>query len=180
MSLGNLPDYVRTNVNSIKLVALCKEDDFVHEKVYGKIVEDLQILRSEGIIIGSEIIKGSLAFVCGDNLGSHALGGFTENFSSVRYMCRFCLISREEFEFSGGAAGSYPERTINSYNTALQELENTLDDNYEGGKFHSVFNKLSNYHICDPGIPPCLGHDLFEGIVAYDLKIYIDYFIKKK
>lgn len=29
-------------------------------------------------------------------------------------------------------------------------------------------------------MPPCLGHDLLEGVVAYDLKIYVDYFIQER
>lgn len=102
MSLGNLPGYVRTHINSIKLVALCKKEEFDHEKVYGKIVEDLKILKTDGIQIGDCILKGGLFFVTGDNLGSHGLGGFTENFSTVDYICRFCMMTRNEFESEGG------------------------------------------------------------------------------
>ncbi|KAI2643064.1 hypothetical protein H4Q32_029533 [Labeo rohita] len=31
-----------------------------------------------------------------------------------------------------------------------------------------------------PGLPPCIGHDVFEGVVAYDLYIYLRHFIKEK
>ncbi|XP_056599279.1 uncharacterized protein LOC130417623 isoform X1 [Triplophysa dalaica] len=31
-----------------------------------------------------------------------------------------------------------------------------------------------------PGLPPCLGHDIFEGILSYDLALYLKYFIKQK
>lgn len=62
---------------------------------------------------------------------------------------------------------------------ALEKLEDTLDLHYEGIKFNSVFKKLDHFHVCNPGLPPCLGHDLFEEVVTYDLKIYIDYFVKK-
>ncbi|CAM4558223.1 unnamed protein product [Leuciscus chuanchicus] len=34
--------------------------------------------------------------------------------------------------------------------------------------------------LFQPGLPPCIGHDLFEGVVAYDLAIYLRYFIKIK
>ena len=47
-------------------------------------------------------------------------------------------------------------------------------------KFDSVFNSLLYFHVCQPGLPPCIGHDLFEGIVAYDLAIYLKYFVKEK
>lgn len=39
---------------------------------------------------------------------------------------------------------------------------------------------LTYFHICQPGLPPCVGHDVFEGIVAYDLAIYIKYIVKVK
>lgn len=44
----------------------------------------------------------------------------------------------------------------------------------------SVFNSLKYYHVCQPGLPLCIGHDLFEGVVAYDLAIYLQYFVKIK
>ncbi|KYQ53628.1 hypothetical protein ALC60_02135, partial [Trachymyrmex zeteki] len=36
MVIGNVLHYIRCHVNAIKLVALCKETDFVHDIVYGK------------------------------------------------------------------------------------------------------------------------------------------------
>lgn len=47
-------------------------------------------------------------------------------------------------------------------------------------KFDSACNRLNHYHVCSSDLPPCLGHDLFKGIIAYDLKLLIDYFIKNK
>lgn len=48
-----------------------------------------------------------------------------------------------------------------------------------GNKFDSKFNNL-NFHVCQPGQPPCLGHDLFEGVVSYNLALYIRQFITKQ
>lgn len=44
----------------------------------------------------------------------------------------------------------------------------------------SVFNQLQSFHVCNFGLPPCLAHDLFEGVIAYDLKLFIDYFVTKE
>ena len=41
-----------------------------------------------------------------------------------------------------------------------------------------VFNTLKYFHVCQPGLPPCLGHDLFEGIVSSDLALYIIHLVK--
>lgn len=42
-----------------------------------------------------------------------------------------------------------------------------------GVKFDSVFNQLKYFHVCQPGLPPCLGHELFEEIVSVDLAMYM-------
>ncbi|XP_070526491.1 uncharacterized protein [Cardiocondyla obscurior] len=140
MSLGNIPHYLRCHVNSIKLVALCKESDFEHETVYGKIVTDIKKLEKEGTEIDGKNIKGSLVCIIGDNLGSHELGGFVQNFSTSQYFCRFCLITRNDFNEEDGAYKTYAARTIESYNNGI----NLLKDNnmYQGIKFNSVFNEL--------------------------------------
>lgn len=45
-------------------------------------------------------------------------------------------------------------------------------------KCDSVFNKLSNFHVCQPGLPACLAHDLFEGVVDYDLALFLQFLIR--
>lgn len=46
-----------------------------------------------------------------------------------------------------------------------------------GVKFDSVFKQLKYYHVCQPGLPPCLGHDLFERIVSVALAMYIKHLV---
>lgn len=95
LSIENFPDRIRSHVNSMYLVALCKEKIFNHEKIFGKIVDDLKEIETSGIEFApNQVIKRSLIFVTGDNLGSHALGGFVENFSKAQYFCRYCLITK--------------------------------------------------------------------------------------
>lgn len=43
----------------------------------------------------------------------------------------------------------------------------------QGIKFRSVFNTLQNFNVCSPGMPPCLGHDIFEGVLSYDVALYL-------
>jgi len=182
MSLGNLPDYIRTHINSIQLVALVKEKLFDHNKVYGPIIRDLQILETFGIeITPNNIRKGGLVFIAGDNLGNHQLGGFMENFSSAIFFCRYCLIKRDDFfpkkknnsienthtsnESKLYEYKSFELRTEESYKSAVSTvLSNDRKSNY-GIKFDSVFNQLQSFHVCKPGLPPCLGHDLMEVMI---------------
>lgn len=80
MTLGNIPDYLRSHVNCIKLVALCKEVDFDHKKVYGKIVSDINKLEEEGIEFNGEFIKGSILYIAGNNLEAMRWKGLWETF----------------------------------------------------------------------------------------------------
>ena len=93
---------------------------------------------------------------------SHAIGGFAENFSTVQYFCRYCLVTEDEFSQNCLAQGLL--RTPENYDNHVQNLSTILE----------------YFHVCQPGLPPCLGHDLFEGIVSADLSLYIEYFVKNK
>lgn len=98
LSLCDLPSHARTHIDNMQLVALCKKKNFNHEKVYGPIVHDLKRLEDEGVNLNGGVRRRvGLAFIAGDNLGSHQLGGFVTNFSAAKYFCRYCIIKREQF-----------------------------------------------------------------------------------
>ncbi len=181
-SVANLPLHVRSDTDHMSLVLLCREKDFKafgHAKVFSELLTDLKELEENGIVGSSETVKGTLYCIAGDNLGSHCIGGFSENFSSSKYFCRYCLINRSDFQSDPNLCG--PERTINNYSSAVDclQTEGTSPD-VEGVKFNSVFNSLKYFNVCLPGLPPCLGHDIFEGVLSYDVALYLKYFIKKK
>ncbi|XP_054724735.1 uncharacterized protein LOC129235069 [Uloborus diversus] len=180
-TLSNLPPAYRSNVDNIQLVMLCLEVDlkyFGQEKMFRSLIEDLKKNEIEGILINNTFIKGAVCSVVGDNLGSHYIGGFMESFN-CEYLCRYCLIKNSQFKVNPFSIG--PIRTPSHYDTCITALaEGTTTSSDHGIKFNSVFNDLKYFHVCQPGLPPCLGHDLFEGIVAYDLVLYINYFCKVK
>ena len=99
---------------------------------------------------------------------NHAIGGFTENVSIVAHLCRYCPITFEQFLQEPCHVGTV--RTVEKYKSALQQLDQAPDrvKHVEGLTFDSEFNSLSYFHVCQPGLPPCLGHDLFEGIISFD------------
>ncbi|XP_038062996.1 uncharacterized protein LOC119733676 [Patiria miniata] len=84
-SLGNLHPYNRSKIDPIQLVSLCKESDvqyFGQERFFSRLVADLKDIEDTGLHIGfGAKVKGSVVAFLGDNLGSHFLGGFLENFS---------------------------------------------------------------------------------------------------
>ena len=183
-TLGNLHRHNRSKIDPMQLILLIKEKDFKffgQNAVLKKLIEDLQEIERDGITInGNENMKGSVAFIIGDNLGSHMIGGYTENFScSTSYICRFCETTKFKFQQKPHRLSSAP-RDVQAYNFIVQQLEAGTDAPVKGIKFNSPFNSLQYFHVCNPGLPPCLAHDLFEGIVAYDLAIYIKYFVEIK
>jgi hypothetical protein len=172
--LANLEIFSRSSVDQIQLALLCREADFKKfgsNKVYGQLMSDLQKLEKDGFTIDGECIKGSVVSFCADNLGAHEIGGFTENFSRSEFFCRYCQVSRESFVISPATIGKL--RTPENYREAVS-------NGTFGVKSNSILNSLDHYHVCMPGLAPCLGHDLLEGIVPKDMALCIRYFVKHR
>ncbi|KAK6177817.1 hypothetical protein SNE40_015846 [Patella caerulea] len=164
----------------MQLVLLCRETDlkyFGHEAIFGPVVNEIKDIEINGLRLSDgNIIKGTLHSIVGDNLGSHMIGGFLECFS-CEYFCRYCCISKTDFH-NDVSPSLGRRRTIENYEECFGELnDNPGFESYMGIKSNSLFNRLNYYHVVS-GLPPCLGHDLFEGVVSYDMKLMIDFFIK--
>jgi len=183
-TLGNLSAKHRSRVDQMQLVLLAMEKDvkkFGIEKVFERVIQDLIKLEISGIEVDAVKYDVRVAVIIGDNLGSHSIGGFLENFSATEYFCRYCEISRTEFQAGQVMPKFHQLRTSESYAGNVEELKrNETLRSVKGVKRDSSFNKLTDFHVCNPGLPPCLGHDLFEGVVNYDLALYIKYFVKTK
>ena len=181
LTLGNLLPHNRSNIDHMQLVLLCREQDFKyfgHDQVLNRLLADIKDLELNGVAVGDgQKLKGTLCAIAGDNLGSHHIGGFLENFSTSLYFCRYCEIHRETFENNPIVCGR--QRNIELHKSRIQDLnENSLNSSY-GLKFDSMFNQLKYFHVAQPGLPPCLGHDLFEGIVSYDLALFLKHLVSK-
>ena len=189
LTLANFRPHVRSNIDQIVLVLLCKEVDFKYfgqRAIFSRLIDDLKDLENNGIDIidGKEPIKGGLCAILGDNLGSHCIGGFVENFSSVSHWCRWCLLEGQEFQEDPCSIGQL--RNEENYQLALEELSQLNDGHrppvvihVQGVKFDSLFNELDSFHVCKNGLPPCLGHDLFEGVVNNDVALILKHLIKQ-
>lgn len=180
MILGNLHSHTWSKVDNILLVALAKTTDIEHfgiDAVFDAVVKDLKILEEIGIIVDGHNFKGSLFAMLGDNLGSHQIGGFCENFSTTPYICRYCYIEKKNIEVT--------KSDFNLRSKELYELDVDLQlitnkNHYKGIKRRSILNSLSNYHVCAPGLPPCLAHDILEGVVQYDLMLGLNDLMRKE
>jgi hypothetical protein len=170
----------RSVIDHIQLVLLAREADFKefgHDKFFSPLIDDLCDIEDNGIELFTNVtVRGTIVAIVGDNLGSHCIGGFSENFSTVNYVCRYCMINKQTVKSTCHAVGQL--RTVSNYDTSAANAECSNGNETYGIKFSSVFNKLKYFHVCQPGLPPCLGHDLFEGVVARDVALYIRYFVK--
>lgn len=179
-TLGNFHPHQRSTVDQIQLALLCVEKDckyFGMDKIFNKLVSDLCELEERGISFNGKIYKGTVACIMGDNLGSHMIGGFTENFSTAQYFCRYCLATKSEFQSNPLIV--FTHRNPADHNETVRFLESNNEvHTHHGVKCDSVFNKLSNFHVCQPGLPACLAHALFEGVVDYDLALFLQFLIR--
>lgn len=131
------------------------------DKVFSQLVSDLCEFKS--ISFEGKTCKGTVTCIMGDNLS-------LKKFSSAQYFCRYCLATKAEFQ--SNPLTVFTPRDLAGYNATVQFLESHPEFTmHQGIKGDSIFNKLSNFHVCQPGLPPCLAHDLFEGVVDYDVAL---------
>lgn len=71
-------------------------------------------------------------------------------------------------------------RTKQSYQQHVEDQRANNTTSVGDIKFDSVFNQLCYIQVCQPGLPPCLGHDIFEGIVSSDIALYINHLVDQE
>ena len=147
MTLLNLPPLLRSKTDNIKLVLLCREkyvSTYGWNEILKVLINDLKYLETHGITIKFDneimIYKGSLVVMFGDNLGSHQIGGYTENFSNSAYFCRYC--EKSSAEFNSNPLKGKP----------LKKNKKMI----KGIKADSALNDLQHYHVAKRGLPPCI------------------------
>jgi hypothetical protein len=132
-------------------------------------------LEASGIQVSgsAEPTRCGLYLYIGDNLESHTIGGFSASFSHG-HVCRYC-----NFKHSDIAQGR-----LHDFSCALdyppfvpmtqEEYESPERTDLKG----CVFNVLEAFHSAVQ-MPPCLGHDILEGVVSYDLFALIKLMIQR-
>lgn len=153
-----------------------------------KLVEDLKMLETEGIDVEEptkRVVKAGLQFIVGDNLGAHNLAEMNQVFSSGN-ICRWCKanyndVCRKSLCYSECQDDFKPDDwTVDQYdayaNKAEEEGRGVATFGVRG---HCVFNQLKSFH-CVLQMPPCLGHDWYEGCFSQDLQFYLDILINKE
>ncbi|KAK6186387.1 hypothetical protein SNE40_008431 [Patella caerulea] len=173
LTLADFYPQFRSKIENMQLALICKESDLEYfgNKVLDPLIRDIKDL-STGVYLSNNIfVKANLLCLVGDNLGSHWIGGFVTNFGNAKYFCRFCCVNRDLWVNNHYVYA--PLRNRQSYTQSIHNIENNDLLHDMGIKSECLFHNLLGFHVCNPGLPPCIGHDLFEGVVKYDLTLFL-------
>jgi hypothetical protein len=88
------------------------------------LVNDLKKIKQIGVLVDDKRVKGTVAMITCDNLGSHCIGGFVEHFSSCMYVCKYCFFKTEEIEHEN-VLDTYSTMSPENYQNDLHCLEVT-------------------------------------------------------
>lgn len=183
--LANVPPLLRSSLTSIYLAILCKADDtkqFGYSIVLEPQLKNIGSLEEDNLYVPSlgKRVKGTVFCVVADNLGAHSIGGFVESFSSS-HVCRFCLGERLQFQVSEVRSGAFCDRTQQQHRVHVQTaLDNTNQSHCFGVKRQCpLTDKLKHFDVLSGYLPDML-HDLFEGIVPFEVALCLNVLIKGK
>ena len=182
-TLGNIHQRCKSQMSAMFLVLLCKSSSVQKHgfsAIAAVINREFSVLENDGIVIDGypSAIHGALAFIAGDNLNSHLIGGFNASFSpNVSYVCRFCLTSNMEMRELDDAC-LIEHRTRENYEQHARNVESEPNrTSVFGIKYKSPFINGS-FHVVE-GLPPDIMHDLLEGLVPYELALILKVLIGK-
>ena len=181
-TIGNLLGTSKSQKCAMYLLALCKSKDiqqFGLSKIAAVINRDVLSLEIDGLQVDGygDCIRGAIAFIAGDNLNSHMIGGFNGSFSpNVQHPCRFCMVTNLELQ-TVHEADTLKLRTRESYDK--QALAVSRDERLatDFGIRHSSVFISGSFHVVN-GLPPDIMHDLLEGVVPFELALTLRALIK--
>ena len=177
---------VRSKLKDINLLLLSPASyitKYGYNEILQPCLDDFKIFEAIDISVKFEnsnhFFKGFISMIIADNLVVHALGGFFCSFSMVNRFCRFRNCSKEQQERNAPLA-EMQLRTLEAYNNniRIEEADNSFTSVY-GIKERSCLNDLEYIHVIN-GLPPDLGHDVFEGIAINIFSDIVGYFCKEK
>ena len=183
-TVANIDRHLWSKKDTIQVVAICKSSDI---KVYGMtavanaILSDVKLLELHGIAVSGvpQRVYGSIAFIAGDNLNSHMIGGFNASFNPrVMYPCRYCLTTNTELQ-NVIECCQLQSRTRENYQAHVNIVQtDPSQKSHFGIRYESAFNQGS-FHVVDR-LPPDVMHDLLEGIVPFEMALVLHELIAKK
>lgn len=187
-TLGNLHPMFRSTYRSIFLSTIVKyklvETHSLNE-ILKPFVSELKELAESGVTLSNgSVHKGALVAFLGDNLASHAVGGFKQSMSFAKHFCRSCLATKQEScqhftseEFDKRTPENY-EEMCSKMHDATGDVASRLSTEY-GINERSILSDAPGFSVIN-GLCHDPFHDLLEGAMNYELRLLLDYAMKSK
>ena len=176
------------SVKAINLVAIVKHEDITENGIdsfLAPFVSDLRKLYCDGITVSvggqNYMFYGGLIAFLANNLAAHLLGGFKESMSFALRMCRTCYCTRNLIKTSFTEAAC-TLRTAESHYSQSQLLQGSLKTHYStvyGINRLSILEDVPGFSVVH-GLHHDIMHDLFEGVVPYEVKLLLHHYIQSK
>ena len=153
------------------------------DEVLRPFVEELQNLHKEKLEITtsstSEKFEVALLAFLADNLAAHQVGGFKESMSFARRICRSCMTTTKKAQTNFKEC-NFELRTPEEHKRQCAQLEQSLlkseiSKNY-GINRKSILENIPNFSVAQ-NLPHDIMHDLLEGVIPYELKLMLRYFV---
>ena len=125
--------------------------------------------------------KGSMLAFLGDNLASHAVGGFKESMSFAFRFCRTCMATHEQSDQYFKSA-EFKTRTPIEHKKHCDLLTGPLKDHYSttfGVNRRSALEDVAHFSVAT-GLPHDIMHDLLEGCFVYEIKALLSHCFRIK
>ena len=186
--VGNVRPQFRSTLKSIQLLAVGRTEDIQHYGINSFLkpfVDDLKQLYCDGINVSisgeNRIFYGGLLAFLADTLAAHLVGGFKCSMSFALRVCRSCMITSQQLQ-ECYSESTCVLRTSQSYFEQCSLLCGPLHSHYStmyGINFFSVLEEVPGFSVIN-GLPHDLMHDLYEGIVPYEMKLLLCHCVNLK
>lgn len=155
------------------------------DKFLAPFVDDLKSLYCNGITVsvGSEArtFFGGLLVFLADNLAAHAVAGFKESMSFSLRICRPCMNTPMQSQICYSESSCKlrdPEIHFEQCQLLVGALRNQYSSNF-GINRYSILEDAPGFSV-STCIPHDIMHDLYEGVLPYELKLFIVYCVQQK
>lgn len=179
-TIRNLPPFLNSELKHIHLLALFYAIDLKNisfNEILQPIINDVKILETEGISCKGTIFYGTFCGISYDNLGGNQIHGMVESFSATHF-CRICEVNKNLIQDIFSEKDSrIVLRTTSSYENHV--LSATSDNIVFGIKNRIILNDLNYFKLFDvPNVD--IMHDMLEGVVQYEIKVFIKILLNNK
>eukprot|EP00111_Clytia_hemisphaerica_P003426 TCONS_00009790-protein len=188
--IANLPPQYRSRHCAVKLLAIANASlvkKYGIEKILEPVIDELLLLHN-GFEMEFEngqnkIIHGKVLVCLGDTPGQHLWAGFKEGVGTSYQKCRHCYCNFDELQ-SKFKLTDFTPRTETLHKQDCYEIENAPTEESRrdlsvayGINKRSILMKIPGFNIITQ-LPQDIMHIAFEGVVQYELRLVIEYFIK--